>query len=122
MAWYISLADGQGPLLAPRKLIIGYPLLLSLKGPRRPAGELLAIDRSDSGINPGLTDLGSRVILTYVNSDSLIKIPTLGAPNSLQRVTLDGRAYTLGFRWNSRENTNPDIVPVIVSEGVSIHV
>lgn len=70
--WYISLSDAQGLLLAPTKLVAGPPLLRYLRGPRKPPGELIAMDRSGHLGNAGLADLGTRVVLAYVNKDEAL--------------------------------------------------
>ena len=60
------------PLLAGVPVLIGVPLLRVLRGAVRPSGELVAFDTTNLGRAPGLTDLGSRVQLFYVEASELV--------------------------------------------------
>jgi hypothetical protein len=70
-AWRFSISDASGEvLLAGRKVVLGFPLIVRFRDPRLPAGDLSAIDTSGQDKESGLEDLGSRVKLLYTpNAD-----------------------------------------------------
>lgn len=64
--WFLSIGDQDGnPILQGVKLIVGWSLLRQHKDDRLPKGTLFCLDTSDQNLDPGLTELGSRVLLTY---------------------------------------------------------
>ncbi len=74
LQWYFSiyatdspqLTDGsRAAVLAGMPLLVGWPLLSTLSGRDRPAGELLALDTSGADAEAGQRDLGARVIVIY---------------------------------------------------------
>lgn len=67
-AWYLQLSDDAGNLLLAKKIALGTPMLWRHADRRLPLGELVAVDTSGSGAEPGLTDLGSRVLLTFTDA------------------------------------------------------
>lgn len=71
-AWRISayLPDGT-PLALSRKIVIGIPLFYADIDKRLPPGWLMAVDRSDSNVDPGHDELGQRVPLIYFDADYL---------------------------------------------------
>lgn len=71
-AWYLDIADQDGVVLAASlKLTVDYPLLKRATDPRLPAGTLMPLDTSGAGIDPGLDDLGTRVLLSYLEPGDL---------------------------------------------------
>lgn len=71
-AWYMSLLDGDGvPILTGRRIVINFPLLARVVDARRPAGELIAIDTTNSKTEPGRDDFGKRVLLLYYEAADL---------------------------------------------------
>ena len=69
--WYFDLLDDQQTMIrAGIKAVINFPLLFTISSTNRPAGELIFIDtrtptgQSDPAAN--LTDLGTNVVLVYV--------------------------------------------------------
>lgn len=71
--WYCSLLDGDGNvLIAGRKVVLGG-LFRKYRGREGTPqlGDVYAIDTSGAGVDATLTDLGKRVVLTYM-SDSEI--------------------------------------------------
>ncbi len=71
-AWFISLYDSEGePICVGRRLTVGNLLFPWLVSRNRPSGQLIALDTSDEDIDPGLNDLGNRVIVAYVDADEL---------------------------------------------------
>lgn len=71
-AWFINVFDGDGVLLrAGIKVVLGLPLMARAVSPDFPSGELLAVDTTDSGVEAGLSDLGARVQLLYVEAADL---------------------------------------------------
>ncbi len=70
--WYMSIADVNGvALLSGRRVVLGYPLTNIYTDRRLPAGTLVAVDTTGSDEEPGLQDLGDRVILMYVEAAEL---------------------------------------------------
>lgn len=68
-AWFMTVGNEAGDIfLADRKVVLRFPLLLRSVDARLPKGELLAVDTAGSDVEPGLADLGDRVILTYTPS------------------------------------------------------
>jgi hypothetical protein len=71
-AWYLDIWDELGTTLyeAGVRLVANYPLCAYFSG-RQPAGNLVAVDTSGQGIDPGLNDLGgpsARVQLYYLTT------------------------------------------------------
>lgn len=65
-AWFLSTYDAEGvPVVSGRKVVLYSPLLGHTVDPRRPPGELFAIDTTGSDLDPGRYDLGGRVLLVY---------------------------------------------------------
>jgi hypothetical protein len=65
-AWYMSIADVDGvAIVSGIRIVVDYPLLNSVSNADRPTGLLLAIDTSGAGLDPGLEDLGDRVLLMH---------------------------------------------------------
>ena len=72
--WYVSLADADGaPIVDGVKVVANFPLLRTLTDRRAPPGEMFAMDRSGAGVDPGLRDLGRRVLLVYVDAADLVE-------------------------------------------------
>jgi hypothetical protein len=69
-AWLLDLLDSRGePLLVGIPVRVGQSLLLPHVGeslPGRGYGQIIARDSSSQGQDPGVSDLGIRVKLTYV--------------------------------------------------------
>lgn len=70
--WYLDLRDQDGvDISIGIKLVANVPLLLRLTDERRPPGDLIAVDmtsaNNDSKVSfdPGLLELGTRVVLLY---------------------------------------------------------
>lgn len=62
--WEMSIADVVDGLAVR----VAVDLLEFVPVEGKPPGSLLAIDTTDSGTDPGLAELGDRVLLTYVES------------------------------------------------------
>lgn len=64
--WVLSLALADGtPVASGIRVVANAPLLQFVSHPQRPLGELKALDTSGAGNDPGLTELGGRVLLLY---------------------------------------------------------
>jgi hypothetical protein len=64
--WYFDLYDAtRSPIARGIKVVVGWPLLRLVRDRRRPKGEIVAIDTTNSDRGPGLDELGGRVILTF---------------------------------------------------------
>ena len=59
-------------MLLSRKITVGTPLLGRFQGATLPYGELIAYDTSGADADPGLTDLGVRVLLTFTDGADII--------------------------------------------------
>ncbi len=72
-AWYFDLLDASNvPLLMGTKLVINVPLLRRMSTETKPPGEIVALDPSgNEGADPGLDDLGERVLLVYEEAATL---------------------------------------------------
>jgi hypothetical protein len=71
-AWIFDLATGDGEaILSGRKVTLGMPLLARFRDARLPAGDLLALDTTGQDVEPGLEELGGRVVLLYVEAGDL---------------------------------------------------
>ncbi len=70
--WYLSIADESGVAIRSGiKVVVNTPLFRLIASEDAPPGELLAIDTTNADNEPGLTDLGESVLLTYVEEASL---------------------------------------------------
>ncbi len=71
--WSLTLSDADGaPIVSGLALVCGVRLLERVADPRRPPGELLALDVS--GLNdadPAWSDLGGRFALVYLEPEEL---------------------------------------------------
>ena len=70
-SWSLSITDSSGTLLLVKKITVGTPLTKNYASSALPAGEFLAVDTSGADLDPGLTDLGSRVLLTFTDAADL---------------------------------------------------
>lgn len=67
--WFFSLYDQSGdPIVEGVKVVADFPLLRPVSDTRKPPGDLIALDTTGEGRDPGLGELGDRVILTYLDS------------------------------------------------------
>lgn len=65
-AWYLSIFQPDGtPLLQGLRCVVNWPMGGRFKDARLPAGTLTFLDTTGSGLSPGMTDLGQRVVLLY---------------------------------------------------------
>jgi hypothetical protein len=66
--WYFDLSTSEGGRVATgRKLVADTPLLARDVGDLVPPGMLIALDTSHEDGDPDLRELGSRVLLCYVD-------------------------------------------------------
>jgi len=81
--WFFSLFDSQeDPIVEGVKVVVGFPLLRLVTDDRKPPGVLLAVDttapvpdRAEGekvlALDPGIDELGERVLLLYFPTDEL---------------------------------------------------
>lgn len=71
-SWFITVLDepGQEVILGDVKLVVDWPLW-RVRADRTPPGFLIAFDTSGEGIDPGLDDLGVRVVIDYITADEI---------------------------------------------------
>lgn len=73
-AWMLTVSDDDGLVTAGRRIVVGVPLLARVMSDRLPAGELIAVDTSDTDADPGEGELGRRVELVYVTASEVAAI------------------------------------------------
>lgn len=67
--WYLSMYDqDESPIFHGKPLALGCDLLFGLTDERLPAGQLFVRDTSGQGLEAGLTDLGDRVVLYFMDA------------------------------------------------------
>lgn len=67
--WLLSVYDAAGALLAAgRPVVLGAELLGRSGNADLPPGDLFAIDTSGKDLEAGRLDLGTRVLLAYIES------------------------------------------------------
>lgn len=73
LSWFLSIWDSTFTtrLLAGRRLAVDSFILGRFKDARLPPGEFLAIDLLGTGKDPGLKELGQRVVLSYTPAAEL---------------------------------------------------
>jgi hypothetical protein len=70
--WMLALRDSADRLMcAPEPLVVGTPMFARHNGKSLPLGILVAVDlqsgpNDEGAIDPGLGDLGTRVVLIYI--------------------------------------------------------
>lgn len=67
-AWTMALSTADGEPIMRRKVVLGWPLTARYRDLRLPDGELEAIDTEGTGREPGLGDLGGRVLILYTDA------------------------------------------------------
>jgi hypothetical protein len=70
-SWSMMISDSTGNLLFSKKITLGVPMTWRYSNPSLPKGEFLAVDTSGQDQEAGLTDLGSRVLLTFTDAADL---------------------------------------------------
>lgn len=66
--WYVDVADQDGvPIATGIKIVVNWDLLRRCIDERRPKGQLIAIDTTGQGLDPGPDDFGTRVQLLYLS-------------------------------------------------------
>ena len=71
-AWFMDVLDQQGEalLLAGLRLVASFPLTAYVTD-RKPPGDLVVIDTTGAGADPGRADLGTRHALVYFTAAEL---------------------------------------------------
>lgn len=66
-AWFLDLSDEEGvPILSGRRIVVDWPLL-ERRSRAVPPGHLYAFDTTLRQQDPGRDDLGTRVLLLYID-------------------------------------------------------
>lgn len=83
-AWYMDIAlQDSTNLLCGRKILPGVDLNGRHKDPRLPKGRLIALDTQGGSVRPDRNDLGTRIKLWYIDSDTYDAVEEiLSAPSS----------------------------------------
>ncbi len=67
--WLLSVYDAESnPIVSDRKVLLGSPLLGRGNRPSGPPGTMIAIDTTGANVEAGISDLGDRVQLVYLDS------------------------------------------------------
>lgn len=67
-AWYLDIRlEDKTDVVTGIKVVLGFPLGRRSQHAKRPPGILLALDTSGRDIEPGISDLGGRVELLYLD-------------------------------------------------------
>jgi hypothetical protein len=70
--WYLTVKSAADvDLITGRKICVDIPWASHETIDGVPAGQLWTTDPSGSGIDPGLRELGERVVLLYVDEESV---------------------------------------------------
>ena len=70
--WYMDLDTASGTRLRSGiKVVAARDLFERLTDDNRPPGRLYCVDRDGTGLDPDLRDLGSRVVLYYIDEADL---------------------------------------------------
>ncbi len=70
--WTMDLLEqDETPIKHGIKLVVSFPLLRLIAALTRPPGEILAIDTTGRFQLPDLTQLGTDVVLTYVDEEGI---------------------------------------------------
>lgn len=73
--WTLSIADQDDqPIALGLALVTGSMLLRRCRKATRPPGELLVVDTTGGGGDPGLSDLGTRYALVYVDAETMAEL------------------------------------------------
>lgn len=71
-AWMMSISDPDDvPLAVGIRVVVDFPLAARFADSRLPPGTLLAIDTTGRQEDPGLEDLGARVIIVYATAEDI---------------------------------------------------
>lgn len=71
-SWSMQVSDAAGDLLLAKKIVLDQPMRFRYMDPRLPGGDFIAVDTSGAQVEPGLTDLGSRVLLTFTDIAGIV--------------------------------------------------
>jgi len=70
--WYFSISDTEdNPIKSGYRLVSSWAQLHTLRNTPRPPGEIITIDTRSTPLDPGFEDLGTNVLIGYVEEDSL---------------------------------------------------
>ena len=74
MAWYLDIGDQDGlPIVSGVRLVCGIPLAREVVGDSRMwPGTLMCVSTTQDGTDPGISDLGTRVVLIYDDGAAIV--------------------------------------------------
>jgi hypothetical protein len=70
-SWFMDIIDdAEEPILTGRRIMVDWPIVFggAIHDERMPPGTFYATDTSGAGIDPLVDDLGTRVLLLYIES------------------------------------------------------
>jgi len=69
--WYMTLRTAAGvDLVTGIKVVANIPFAVHVADSDMPAGQIWVLDTTGGGADPGLRDLGERVVLLYADEES----------------------------------------------------
>jgi hypothetical protein len=70
--WFLTIRDDAGAdLITGKKIVADVPFHPHETNENLPPGQIRILDVSGEGADPGLRDLGKRVVLMYVDEDNV---------------------------------------------------
>lgn len=70
--WYLTIRDSSGIDIATGfKIVADVPFAVHVASGMMPHGQLWIIDTTLAGVDPGLRDIGGRVLLIYVDLENV---------------------------------------------------
>jgi len=71
-SWYMDITDIEdNPIRSGVKIVINWPLLKTLMGKPRPAGELVCVNATQGALDPTLDDFGLNAVFGYVPGEDV---------------------------------------------------
>ena len=71
--WFLTIRNAAGAdLITGKKLVADVPFHPHEVNEELPPGSIWTLDLSGEGTDPGLRDLGDRVVLMYVEEDNVV--------------------------------------------------
>ncbi len=88
-SWYVGLLDeNDAPVFAGRKVVADWYPMRNVVGVNRPPGQLVFVDTTGAGADPGRLELGARVALYYLAAADLDLMGPDGDPAAVAALHL----------------------------------
>lgn len=74
-SWYMDLkTEDETPILSSVKVVVNFFLAARVNVANRPRGRFIAYDTTGQDLNPGLNDLGDRVVLVFLTPEEVLAL------------------------------------------------